>query len=283
MARGRQLNGTTRLRVALGAAGALAALLALSCPSAWAQAPIGGFGGLGSGDSKKPIDIESDRLEVDDKKHTAIFVGNVSATQGDNNLKAPRLEVFYESANQAQAAGKGGGQASKTAKPVKNTTAAAPGDPMASGQIRLIHASGGKVVVTSTKDRQEATGDDAIYDVKAQQITLTGKEVVVSQGLNKVKGTKLIIDLGKGTADFVHDDQAPGAASAGKPRIRAIFQQETGADGKPINPLSAPKANPSSEPKKNTGTAPKPAKKATPAKPAATAPAPAPDWQAQSR
>ena len=265
--------------MAFGAAGALVALLALACPSAWAQAPIGGFSGLGSGDSKKPIDIESDRLEVDDKKHTAIFIGNVSATQGDNNLKAPRLEVFYESANQAQGAGKGG-QASKTAKPVKNTTAAAPGDPMANGQIRLIHASGGNVVVTSTKDRQEATGDDAIYDVKAQQITLTGKEVVISQGLNKVKGTKLVIDLAKGTADFVNSEQAPGAAAAGKPRIRAIFQQETGADGKPINPLSATRANPSSEPKKNT----QPAKKAPPAKPAtAPAPAPAPDWQAESR
>jgi lipopolysaccharide export system protein LptA len=261
--------------VAFGAANALVALLALSCPTAWAQAPIGGFSGLGSSDSKKPIDIESDRLEVDDKKHTAIFIGNVSATQGDNNLKAPRLEVFYESANQSQGAGKGG-QASKAAKPVKNTTAAAPSDPMASGQIRLIHASGGNVVVTSTKDRQEATGDDAIYDVKAQQITLTGKEVVISQGLNKVKGTKLVIDLAKGTADFVNSEHAPGAAAAGKPRIRAIFQQETGPDGKLISPLSATKASPSSEPRKHT----RPAKKAPPAKPAA---APASDWQAQSR
>jgi lipopolysaccharide export system protein LptA len=265
--------------VALAAAGALAALLALSCPPAWAQAPIGGFSGLSGSDSKKPIDIESDRLEVDDKKHTAIFIGNVSVTQGDNNLKAPRLEVFYESAGQAQGAGKAG-QGSKTAKPVKTASTATPADPMSSGQIRIIHASGGKVVVTSTKDRQEATGDDAIYDVKAQQITLTGKEVVISQGLNKVKGTKLVIDLTKGTADFVNADQAPGAAAAAKPRIRAIFQQETGADGKlinPLNPLSTTKATPSSEPKKA-----QPAKKATPAKPA-TAPAPAPEWQAQSR
>ena len=194
-----------------------------------------------------------------------------------DNLKAPRLEVFYESASQAQGAGKSG-QASKTAKPVKSASAAPSGDPMSGGQIRLIHASGGKVVVTSTKDRQEATGDDAVYDVKAQQITLTGKEVIVSQGLNKVKGTKLVIDLGKGTADFVNPEQAPGATATGKPRIRAIFQQETGADGKPINPLSATKANPSSEPKKNAH----PAKKTPPAKPA-TAPAPAPDWQAESR
>ncbi|MGO9364757.1 MAG: LptA/OstA family protein, partial [Rhodomicrobium sp.] len=75
------------------------------------------------------------------------FGGNVSATQGDNNLKAPRLEVFYENANQPQAADKSG-PASKAAKPVKaaSASAGAPGDPMSSGQIKRIHAMGGKVV-----------------------------------------------------------------------------------------------------------------------------------------
>jgi lipopolysaccharide export system protein LptA len=265
--------------VAFGAAGALLALLALACPAAWAQAPIGGFSGLSSSDSKKPIDIESDRLEVDDKKHTAIFIGNVSVTQGDNNLKAQRLEVFYESANQTQGAGKGG-QASKGAKPVKSASAGAPTDPVSSGQIKLIHASGGKVVVTSTKDRQEATGDDAVYDVKAQKITLSGKEVWLSQGQNKIQGRKLVIDLATGQTKL-DQECPPGSTPDDKHhcRIRAMFQQETGPDGKPVNPLGTSKANPSSEPKKNT----QPAKKARPAKPA-TAPAPAaPDWQAQSR
>ena len=79
----------------------LAAATRAVLPAAAAQTPTGGFSGLSSGDnSKKPIDIESDRLEVDDKRHMAIFIGNVSATQGDNNLKAPRLEVFYENADQ---------------------------------------------------------------------------------------------------------------------------------------------------------------------------------------
>ena len=66
---------------------------------AWAitgSNPCLGFNGLGGANSKKPIDIESDRLEVDDKKHVAIFSGNVSATQGDYNLRAPRLEVTYD-------------------------------------------------------------------------------------------------------------------------------------------------------------------------------------------
>ncbi len=262
MACGRQRNREARQRLAFGAAaGAFAAALALSAPAAWAQTPTSGFSSLNNGaDSKKPIDIESDRLEVDDKKHIAIFIGNVSATQGDNNLKAPRLEVFYENADQLAAADKGG-QASKAAKPVKTAaaSASAPGDPMSGGQIKFIHAMGGRVVVTSTKDEQEAAGDDAIYDVKAQLVTMTGNEVVLTQGLNKVKGVKLVIDLSTGKA----------TVTPGKHRISAVFQQQTGTDGKPLL---------SGEPKKNDAS--QPAHKAAPPKQDA---APGPGWQTQSR
>ncbi len=252
----------------------LSAALALSFSAAWGQSQIGGFGGLSGADSKKPIDIESDRLEVDDKNHTAVFIGNVSATQGDNNLKAPRLEVFYENARQPQAADKGG-QTSKAAKPVK-AASASPGDPMSSGQIKRIHATGGKVVVISTKDQQEATGDDAIYDVKAQQITMTGKEVVLTQNKNKVKGTKLVIDLATGKATIIDEGPGSSAAAAGKAqhRIRAVFQQETGKDGKPTNPLN------NTKPKGAAAT--QPAASSQQAAPPQQA-APSPGWQAQSR
>ncbi len=273
MACARQRNRVERRRLAYGAAGALAAVLALSCPAAWAQTPISGFSGLSSGgDSKKPIDIESDRLEVDDQKHTATFIGNVSATQGDNNLKAPRLEVFYEKADQSQAAGKGG-QASKAAKPVKTAGAGAASDPVSGGQIKTIHAMGGKVVVTSTKDRQEATGDDAIFDVKAQLITMTGKEVFLTQNKNKVKGTKLVIDLATGKAN-IYQECVQSTTPDGKShcRIQASFQQQTGSDGKAVNPLG--------DAKKNTGSPAQPANKPTPPKQDA---APGASWQTQSR
>jgi lipopolysaccharide export system protein LptA len=259
--------------MAYGAACALVAALALSPPCARAQTPIGGFSGLSSGDSKKPIDIESDRLEVDDKKHMATFIGNVSATQGDNNLKAPRLEVFYEKADQPQAADTRQ-QAAKPAKPVKTASADTASSP-ASGQIKRIHATGGKVVVTSTKDQQEATGDDAVFDVKAQQITMTGKEVALSQGGSKVKGTKLVIDLKTGQANLVTSEPGPGEAASAKPRVRAVFQQEKGPDGKQVNPFAD-----KSDKKKNAGAAPPPARKPTPPQQNAT---PGPDWQPQSR
>jgi len=252
-----------------------AAALALSFSAAWGQSQIGGFSGLSGGDSKKPIDIESDRLEVDDKNHTAVFIGNVSATQGDNNLKAPRLEVFYENASQPQAADKGA-KTAKAAKPVKAASAGAPGDPMSNGQIKRIHAMGGKVVMISTKDQQEATGDDAIYDVKAQLVTMTGKEVVLTQHKNKVKGTKLVIDLATGKATVLNEAPGSGAAEAGKTqrRIRAVFEQEAGKDGKPVNPFddTKPKGAAATQPAASS-------QKAAPPQQAA----PSSGWQTQSR
>lgn len=277
--------GRARRGPALGAAGALLlAAFALSCTAARAQSAVGGFSSLSSTDSKQPIDIESDQLEVDDKRHMAIFSGNVSATQGDNNLKAPRLEVFYDA--KPQEAGAKVAHGTQEASPVKPASTAVPADPVSGGQIKTIHAAGGKVVVTSAKDQQEATGDDAIYDVKAQQITMTGKEVVLSQGLSKVKGTKLIIDLKTGKSNLVTGEtEGAGVGPSGKPRVRAIFQQQTGADGKPVNPLNPsaePKKTPPAEPKKNAGTASQPAKKKTAAPPKPNATPSSPDWQTQS-
>ncbi|MGO9364756.1 MAG: LptA/OstA family protein [Rhodomicrobium sp.] len=144
---------------------------------------------------------------------------------------------------------------------------------MSSGQIKRIHAMGGKVVVKSTKDNQEATGDDAIYEVKSQLITMTGKEVVLTQNKNRVKGTKLVIDLATGKATVLNEE--PGTAAAGKQhRIRAVFQQETGKDGKPVNPFddTKPKGAAATQPAASSQK-PAPAQQA----------APSSAWQPQSR
>ena len=208
----RQTRKRGRQRRIVFAAASLPLALLFSMPHALAQTPGSGFSGLGGDNSKKPIDIYSDSVEVDDKTHIGIFIGNVSATQGDYNLKAPRLEVYYESSSQNQpgaktaqapkpvmpvkapaakdtsptavaatalikclqqsapAAQAAKPQASKPAKPVKAASAGDAGDPMSSGQIKCLRATGGKVVVTSKKDEQEAEGEDAIYDVYGQKV-----------------------------------------------------------------------------------------------------------------
>ncbi len=206
--------------------GPLAVLAVLACalpmftPAASAQSPVSGLSSLGGKNSKQPIDIESDRLEVDDKNHVAIFIGNVSATQGDNNLKAPRLEVTYESASQAHA----GAPGAKAAKPVKVANASADADPVSSGQIKYIHALGGKVTVTNKKDQEEATGDDAVYDVKSQKITMTGKEVVLTQKKSVIKGSKLLINLATGQAIVIPDEDTAHGKVHG--RVRAVLETE---------------------------------------------------------
>jgi lipopolysaccharide export system protein LptA len=205
----------------LGAAAALA--LAMPLAPALAQAPVSGFSAVGGANAQKPIDIESDRLEVDDKKHLAIFIGNVSATQGDYNLRAPRLEVTYDKAPDAPREDQGKTQGSKPVKAPQPSSAPQPAgadvsaDPMASGQIKFIHATGGKVVVISKKDEQEVTGEDAIYDVKGQKITMTGKEVILTQKKNVVRGKQLDIDLATGRATVIPE----------KGRVQAIFSQDS--------------------------------------------------------
>lgn len=244
-----------RKRLLLSAGIAVPMTMALFTFSATAQTPVPGFSGISGENSKKPIDIESDRLEVDDKKQMATFIGNVSATQGDYNLRARLLEVTYEKgarADQQQTAGSASPKAGKTAKVAD---AATPGDPLSSGQIKFIHATGGKVLVTSKKDEQEATGDEAFYDVKAQKITMTGEEVILTQKKNIVKGNKLLIDLATGRATLET-----------KGRVQAKFEQDGAKGPLGANPFGGAK-------KKNSATEKEPVKPSSPDQ----------GWQTKSR
>jgi lipopolysaccharide export system protein LptA len=77
-------------------------------------------------------------------------------------------------------------------------------------QLTRIEARG-KVIVTS-KNGQNATGDWADFDVKANQVTVGG-DVVLTQEKNVVRGTRLIIDMSTGKS-VIHND--PGAAWTAK-------------------------------------------------------------------
>lgn len=170
-----------------------------------AQAPGTGFAAAYSGNSDKPIDIEADSLEVDDKKKIAVFRGNVSATQGEMNLKAREIQVTYTTSN------------TKTASAAPEPAAGAASPLGNGGDITQIDAKG-KVFVTM-KGNQQATSDWAIFDVRKQQITIGG-DVVLSQGQNVIRGNKLVVDLTTGLSKF--ENTADGSGNAGQ-RMRAIF------------------------------------------------------------
>jgi lipopolysaccharide export system protein LptA len=172
-------------------------------PAARAQAPGTGFANSYSANSGKPVDIEADTLEVDDRKKTAVFKGNVSATQGDMNITSQQISVIYTS-------GGGAKQADASGKAVASPLGAG-------GDISIVNARG-NVVVTMKADQQRAESDWAIFDVQKQQITM-GDSVELSKGANRenvLRGTKLVIDLASGQTKFDSSGQAAG-------RIRAIF------------------------------------------------------------
>ena len=108
----------------------------------------------------KPINIHSATLEVRDKDKVATFAGDVHLVQGDTTLRSKTLVVFYEddSATKLKTSGGQGGQQSNQ-------------------QIRRVEAKGGVIVV---QKEQTATGDNGVFDMRANTVTLLGN-VVISQ------------------------------------------------------------------------------------------------------
>ncbi len=130
-----------------------------------------------------PVDVTSDRIEVQERADRAVFTGNVHATQGDMTLETPRLTVAYSTAS-----GNGG-----------NTNV----------QISRLDAAGGVVV----RDPSEtAKGDFGVYDLDRKLITLIGN-VQLTREKNQVNGARLVIDLNSGRA--VIDGGPPGVNSSG--------------------------------------------------------------------
>jgi len=186
------------LRACTGLALAAVLLCGISQLPASAQS-IGSSFQSYQANTDKPIDIEADLLEVDDKKKQAVFKGNVVARQGGFSLKAKELAVFYTGQPGSDVA---------TASTKKTD-----GDPGAS--ITRIEARG-KVLV-STKDDQTATSEWANFDVVKQIITIGGN-VVLSQGTNVLRGDRLVINLKSGKSRFENEGET------GKQRIRGLFQ-----------------------------------------------------------
>jgi lipopolysaccharide export system protein LptA len=124
-----------------------------------------------SGD--QPIQIESDQLEVRENEHLAVFSGNVSVVQGTTLLKSGKLTVHYAPDSGSATTG--------------------------TAQIERLEVEG---TVYVKSDDQIATGDRGTFDMKTEMLTLTGKEVVLTQAKNVLVGCKLTYDMKAGLANF---------------------------------------------------------------------------------
>jgi lipopolysaccharide transport protein LptA/LPS export ABC transporter protein LptC len=152
---------------------------------------------LGKGD--EPIDVTSDALDIDDGKRLAVFTGSVRAVQGKANLTAAELEVGYEAQQSAATRG--------------------------SGRIKRIVARQ-NVVIIQADDR--ATSAAAEFDPNADTALLSG-DVVVTQGLNELRGERLFLDRKSATSQL----SSPPVGDTPKGRIHArLHQKQNGTPGK---------------------------------------------------
>ena len=131
---------------------------------AFAQAEVP-FGGL-EHDASLPVEITSDRLDLDQAAGTAVFTGQVKVGQGTLRLAADRVEVFYDAASTEP-----------------------------TGKVERMVATGN---VTLANGTEAAEADHAVYEVASGTIAMDGN-VLLTQGQNALSSQKLDIDLNKGT------------------------------------------------------------------------------------
>jgi len=163
---------------------ALAGAIGAVCLGAVAvQAQIAPGGG--------PIDITADSLEVNEAQRVQIWKGRVEALQGQNRLRADSLHVFH---------GRSTGPRTGTA-------------PTAMGDIERLEARGNVYFVSPT---QVVRGDNAVYTQSSDTLVVTG-DVILTQGENVLKGTRLVVQIGAGRATM---DEGSGS------RVRGVFYPE---------------------------------------------------------
>lgn len=164
-------NSLTRL------AAATSALLLLGLVPSLAQSGASSqVSGLKlSGD--KPIQIESDKLEVRQAENLAVFTGNVTVVQGPTLLKAGKMMVYY----------------------VKDPNAAAKGTEAAgaamTGSANIDHLEvSSKVYIKS--DDQVATGDNGTFDMNLVLALGQGDTGQIEAVLVLVEIVDLVLGLG---------------------------------------------------------------------------------------
>lgn len=166
----------------------LACLTTVSPLGAWAgeagrkanQEPKKRSGGTAFQASKKdPIFITSNWMEADRKKNTITYKGQVVAVQADMTLRSETLTAYYD-------------------RDMKQLREA-----IAEGKVQVVQGD------------RNARGAKAVFNGKAQTVTLTGSPVV-RQGNNEVSGSRITF--------FIEEDRA--VVEGGNERVKAIIFPE---------------------------------------------------------
>jgi lipopolysaccharide export system protein LptA len=210
------------------------ALALIASGDAVAQGAMSGVPNAMQGFSQnrdQPIQIEAASLEMRDKKKEATFSGNVKVVQGDTTMTSKSLVVFYDS-GPAAASPQPATPPPAAPKGAKSGTmqSATPG-PGGSSSIRRLEARGSVVV---TQKDQVVTGESAIFDPRANLITMAGG-VVLTQCKNVLKGDRLKVDMTTGVSRVESDTN----------KVQGMFMQGENCGSGSGGAKSAPVATPS--------------------------------------
>jgi lipopolysaccharide export system protein LptA len=167
--------------------------------------PFGNFGG----NSKEPIRIDANKLEVFEKEQRAVYSGDVVAVRGTTITRATQMTIFYDNKKD-------------TAKPastgaVRSTSTGA--NPAGQdGALKRIEFLGPVSVVNGT---QTATSNEMIYDAIGKKVILKGN-AVVTDGPNVQRGELMTYDTEASTAIITN----PGG------RVQGVFTPGSEEQGK---------------------------------------------------
>ena len=112
-------------------------------------------------DTSAPVEVEADRLTVDQTAGTAVFSGNVRVRQGEMRITAAEATLEYtEDGTDIE---------------------------------RVLLA--GRVVMTNGAEAAE--GNSAVYTIASGEVVMTG-DVLLTQGAATISGNELTVDLDSG-------------------------------------------------------------------------------------
>lgn len=198
-----------RSLVAVGLVLAVGAAQAQNAPAKPAKAkrgtgtPFAGFGG----NSKEPIKIDANKLEVFDKENRAVYSGDVVSVQGQSTLRCSTMTIHYTGG----AGRKGGDSKTEPAKAEPAETAkAGQGSGLGNNSIKQIDCQGPVSLVSGT---MSATSKFMTYDAQRETATFTG-QVVIIDCENVQRGERAVYDVKSGRATV-------DAGSGG--RVQGVF------------------------------------------------------------
>jgi lipopolysaccharide export system protein LptA len=175
----------------------------------------------------KPVKINAAELEVHDKDKMAVFSGDVHLVQGDTSMRSSKLVVFYDDQPPPPA---------PAPKSGKGTQASAQITPQQNQQIKRVEAKGSVIV---TQKDQTATGNEGIFDMRANTVTMVGN-VLISQGTSIIRGDKLTVNMTTGDA-AVTCDSPKGQAPC---RVQGVFDPGAMKQGQGGGLLAVPGRKP---------------------------------------